>query len=224
MAEEGWEPDIPEPGEDPARVKRRDRILELIVVAILSVTSLLTAVASFEATRWAGEQSDHQNEAARLRLDASRAETDASASVTIDMLAFSSFLDAYGSGNTELADFYRQRFRDELLPAFNAWIATDPRNNPDAPNSPFEMPEYQLASRANAEAFDQQAEQEAELAIKAATASEQYVQTVVLFAMILFLGGMSSRIALDEARLGMVCLALLLLVASTVRLATLPFA
>jgi len=39
---------------------------------------------------------------------------------------------------------YEARFRDEFLPAFTAWLATDPLANADAPATPFEMPEYRL--------------------------------------------------------------------------------
>ena len=45
------------------------------------------------------------------------------------------------------ADFYAERFRGEFKPAFDAWLATKPLANPDAPPSPFEMAEYRVALR-----------------------------------------------------------------------------
>jgi len=35
-------------------------------------------------------------------------------------------VDAYARGETELLNFYRDRFREEFRPGFNAWIATKP--------------------------------------------------------------------------------------------------
>ena len=36
---------------------------------------------------------------------------------------------------------YRERFRAEFKPAFEAWLKLDPENNPDTP-SPFALPEH----------------------------------------------------------------------------------
>ena len=46
---------------------------------------------------------------------------------------------------TELADFYFKRFREEFRPAVDAWVATRPLKNPNAPLTPFAMPQYKLA-------------------------------------------------------------------------------
>ena len=50
------------------------------------------------------------------------------------------------------------RFRQEFKPAFNAWIATKPLKTKGAPLTPFAMPQYRLAARAEAERLDQTAE------------------------------------------------------------------
>ena len=54
----------------------------------------------------------------------------------------------------ELADFYFKRFRAEFRPAVDAWVATRPLKNPNAPLTPFAMPQYKLAARAEAERLD----------------------------------------------------------------------
>jgi hypothetical protein len=46
---------------------------------------------------------------------------------------FTQWVDAYARNETQLADFYRQRFRPEFKPAVEAWIATRPLQNPQAP-------------------------------------------------------------------------------------------
>jgi hypothetical protein len=72
----------------------------------------------------------------------------------IDVATFTEWVDARASHRTELADFYRTRFRDEFRPAFAAWIATRPFDNRDAPRTPFAMPQYRLAATQDAELGD----------------------------------------------------------------------
>ena len=65
----------------------------------------------------------------------------------IDVALFTQWVDAYARDETELAAFYRKRFRAEFQPAFDAWVATKPRTNPRAPLSPFVMPRVQARGR-----------------------------------------------------------------------------
>jgi hypothetical protein len=61
------------------------------------------------------------------------------------VVTFTSWLSAYGAGNTQLQTLCRQRFRDELKPALEAWIQTRPAIDPQAAPAPFVLPEYRLA-------------------------------------------------------------------------------
>ena len=56
------------------------------------------------------------------------------------------------SKEKELADFYFARFRAEFKPAVDAWVATRPLQNADAPLTPFAMPQYRVAAQAEARA------------------------------------------------------------------------
>ena len=51
----------------------------------------------------------------------------------VEVATFTRWVDAYARKETELADFYRKRFRKEFQPAVEAWIATRPLQNPEAP-------------------------------------------------------------------------------------------
>jgi len=111
----------------------------------------------------------------------------------IDVALFTQWVDAFARNETELAGFYRKRFREEFQPAFRAWIATKPRTNPDAPLSPFAMPQYKLEATTQAESLEAQA-------AAASTSVGQYIQsadnyslTVVLFAAALFFAPASAR-------------------------------
>jgi hypothetical protein len=111
----------------------------------------------------------------------------------IDVATFTQWVDAYAAGDVELADFYRERFRDEFQPAFDAWIATNPRTNPDAPPTPFAMPEYQLSDDARAEQIGAAAVASSREAANALQRSDNYMLAVVLFATSLFFAGICSK-------------------------------
>ena len=74
------------------------------------------------------------------------------------MATFTQWVDAYAQHQTRLADFYFKRFRPEFKPAVDAWIATKPQQNPNAPLTPFAMPQYQLAARAEANRLEAKAD------------------------------------------------------------------
>jgi hypothetical protein len=90
--------------------------------------------------------------------------------------------------------FLYNRFRDEFRPAMDAWLATDPGNNPDAPATPFVMPEYTVAEFEAADALAVTADQAAVDARAANQNGDNYVLTAVLFAAVLFFSGVASKL------------------------------
>ena len=128
-----------------------DRRLELYATILLAMAAVATAWASYQSSRWHGKQAQAQSASIAARVESSKAAGVANRQVQIDVGLFTQWVDAYATGETELADFYRHRFREEFEPAFEAWIATRPLRNPRAPLSPFAMPEYELASTKEAE-------------------------------------------------------------------------
>jgi hypothetical protein len=107
-------------------------------------------------------------------------------------------------------------------PAVDAWVATRPLQNADAPLTPFAMPEYRLAARAEADQLEADAEAFAAGARTNVQRATNYVLGVVLFAVALFFAGMSTK--LRERRLQVVLLALgaTVFLGTVVWLATLP--
>ena len=101
----------------------------------------------------------------------------------------------------ELSGFLYQRFRPEFQTAVNAWIQTHPRTNPDAPPTPFAMPEYQVAATQKAAQLNQQAEDSAAAARAANQRSDNYVLMTIMFATVLFFAGISSKMDTARARL-----------------------
>ena len=106
--------------------------------------------------------------------------------------------------------------------AVKAWLATGPLANPAAPASPFGMPEYALEATAQADALLAEAEQKASAARRANQNSDNYVLTGVLFALVLFFAGISSKLERRRNRSIMMALAILGLVTGIATVLLLP--
>lgn len=173
---------------------------------LLALAAVATAWSGYQATRWNGEQTKASSRTNAIRIDAARAQGLAQAQTQIDVATFTQWVDAYAREETELADFYFKRFREEFKPAVDAWLATRPLRNPSAPLTPFAMPEYELASTAEAEQLDAEAEISSATVRQNIQRASNYVLGVVLFSVSLFFAGMSTK--LGDARLRQVTLAL----------------
>ena len=88
----------------------------------------------------------------------------------------------------------------------NAWLATRPLKNPNAPLTPFAMPQYKLAAAAEAERLDAEAELSAATVRRNIQRASNYILGVVLFSVALFFAGMSTK--LKDTRLRQITLAL----------------
>ncbi len=198
-----------------------DRV-ELAATILLACAAVGTAWSSYQATRWNGEQAKAASRTNAIRIDAAREQGLAEAQTEIDVATFTQWVDAYSRDEAELADFYFKRFRSEFKPAVNAWLATRPLRNPNAPLTPFAMPQYRLAATAETKRLDAEAEVSAERVRTSIQRASNYVLAVVLFAVSLFFAGMSTK--LGDARLQKVAVGLGIIVfaATVVWIATSP--
>jgi hypothetical protein len=195
----------------PADVPRRDWT-ETVATVLLSVAAVAIAWSSYQATRWNGEQAKAASRTNAIRIDAARASGLASAQTEVDVATFIQWVDARAHRNTELATFYRTRFRQEFKPAFAAWLATRPFTSAGAPPTPFAMPTYRLAATAEAERLDAEAEVSAATVRRNIQRASNYVLAVVLFSVALFFAGMSVKLdapGLRKAALAVGCLVFL---------------
>lgn len=211
-------------GDESSATNRHARTIEIVSAVVLSLAAVATAWCSYQSTRWHGVQANAYASASAKRLEASRAATEAGQLRQIDITLFTQWLDAFALERGELATFYRERFRDEFQPAFQAWVATRPRVNPDAPKSPFAMPEYKLAADARAASLDTEAEALSAQAREANQRADNYVLGVVLFALSLFFVGVSTGrfFSSHRVRLALLGVAVVLFVGAAVWIGTFP--
>jgi hypothetical protein len=202
-------------------VPGRDR-LEIAAALLLALAAVATAWSSYQATRWNGEQAKKASMVNKTRLDASRAADLASSQTQVDVATFIAWADAFARDDTELADFYRDRFRPEFVPAFDAWVATRPRQTEGAPPTPFAMPEYQLAAAAEADRLDAEAEVLAADVRDYIQRSSNYVLGVVLCAVALFFAGISAKLKTPRVRQVILGLGWVVFIGAVVWIATSP--
>jgi Domain of unknown function (DUF4337) len=196
--------------------------LELVALLLLAFAAVATAWSSYQANRWNGEQAKTTSRVNATRIDAARAADLANAQTEVDVATFTQWVDAYARQETRLADFYERRFREEFKPAFEAWVATRPLRNPDAPLTPFVMPQYRLAAAADAKRLDAQGEELAAEARRNIQRSSNYVLSVVLFSVALFFAGMSTKLSTPRLRAALLTLGCLTFLGTLVWVATFP--
>jgi hypothetical protein len=172
----------------------------LAVTILLAAAALLSAWCAYQSAAFSSRENAGHATAARLQVQASRADDRASDQTLLDVSAYHEWIDATISGDDQRAEVLRGRFRDEMQPAFAAWLTTDPLNDPDAPATPFELPEYRLASAAEASELETRAQLTATAAEDAGTMGDRYLLAVVLYAAALFQLGIQSRIGVFELR------------------------
>jgi hypothetical protein len=205
-----------------ARPGRFDRRLELAATVLLAMAAVATAWAAYQSARWHGEQARGQSASIAARVESTRTANVANRQAQIDVALFTQWVDAYARDETELAGFYRKRFRAEFQPAFEAWVATRPRKNPDAPLSPFAMPQYKLAATAQADRLEAQAAAASQRVGDFIQRADNYSLTVVLFAASLFFAGISTRLRSPTTRMVVLGLGYTLFLGSLIWIATFP--
>jgi len=206
----------------PSRWDRWEPLAEMIATIILAFATLATAWSGYQSARWGGEQSIKYSQAGALRTESTRASTKAGQIMQIDIGLFTNWVNAFAVDNQILAEFYEDRFRPEFTLAFEAWLATDPKNNPDAPSSPFSMPEYSVSFAEEADQLEQEASKTFEEGSVANEISDNYILNTVILASVLFLAGMQSRIKSVPARMLIVILGLAILTFGLVNIASYP--
>ena len=189
---------------------------------LLAIAAVATAWAAYQSARWHSQQAEAQSASIAARVESTRAANVANRQAQIDVALFTQWVDAYARDETKLAGFYRKRFRPEFQPAFAAWVATRPRTNPDAPLSPFALPQYKLAATAQAERLEAQAAASSASVGHYIQRADNYSLAVVLFAASLFFAGISTRLASTTPRALVLGLGYTLCLGSLIWIATFP--
>ena len=107
------------PPEDPAteamrQRERRRRTTEFAATILLAFASVVTSWSGYQASLWSGIQATDYNQANALRVESARESTEAGQLAGLDIALFMAWVNAAGSGNDRLEQFYNKRFRPEF--------------------------------------------------------------------------------------------------------------
>jgi hypothetical protein len=187
--------------ESPGKYLYDHHLLEVITAVLLSFAGAATSWSGYQAAIWNGIEAASYSQATALRLESTRASTEAGQLAIADVDLFIEWLNAYATNNKKLADFYRTHFRPEFIPAFEAWLASKPLKNPNAHRTPFKQPEYQPENLKRAAALNEKSSTLFKQGQEANEISDSYVLNTVLLAMVMFLCSIAQQFKRPGSRL-----------------------
>jgi hypothetical protein len=199
-----------------------DQWLSIIEALLLSLVAVLAAYSGYAAAKWSTESSVTLATASAERSKANRAITEGIVTRTLDSASFNAWFTAFTAGNADAQRLAAKRMRPGYRPAFNAWLATDPAHNPDAPPGPAYMPQYVIPQDAAASAHDARADAAFSKGAEAGATADKYIRDTVFLATVLFLVGISGHFRIRQARYGLIGVGGLLLVFAVIQLLGLP--
>jgi hypothetical protein len=202
--------------------ERHDRWLSIVEALLLSLVAVLAAYSGYAAAKWGTESSVTLAKASAERTKANRADTEGIVIRTLDSASFNAWFTAFTAGNANAERLAERRMRPGYRPAFNAWQATDPAHNPNAPPGPAYMPQYVIPQDAAARAHDVRADAAFAKGAKAGQTADKYIRATVFLATVLFLVGISGHFRIRQARLGLIGAGGVLLAFAVIQLLDLP--
>jgi hypothetical protein len=201
---------------------RREGLLEVAEAILLAIVAIATAWSGYQTGKWDGHQASLYSLATKYRVEADTANTLSGQQRLYDNTTFGFWLNARAQGNEADAKLFERRFRPEYRPAFKAWIALDPFNNPKAPPGPIFMPQYRNAQAELAKAKEHQASEAFAEGSHAREQGDRYLRNTVLLATVLFLTALAQKFRLHSVRLGLLALCGVLLVIALFFIVTYP--
>jgi hypothetical protein len=206
---------------DVADVHRRD---ETLMAVTTSVAAVATAWAAFQATTWDGRCAFALVRADRQRELSTEARLEGDQQIAVDVNLFVEWAVAYADGRQERAAFLHDRFPPQLRHPLDAWLATRPRENREAPPHPFAMSEYRIEPHERALALSRDADTSIAERQQANRISDTYLLHTVILATVILLVSLSVRLRHAAPRRAMLVLGCVGLVATLVTLALSPIA
>lgn len=200
----------------------RTRWSQIACAVVLSLATMSSAWCAYQATLWGGVQTFRLAAAQKAGRDSTQATITALQFQAFDASMFIHYMNAKNEGKEAQEKFLFNRFRPEMKKAVEAWLKTDPFNDPKAPLGPFKMAEYSQPELEEARRHDERFAKEHAAAEHANENSDTYVLLTVLFASVLFFGGIAGTLDSYRLRIIVLSFALAFFVISLAFLASMP--
>lgn len=202
--------------------EKRRRGIEIGCAVVLALATTASAWCAYQSKLWGGVQLVRAGAAFRAGREGAVNSLGAMQARAFDASMFISYMEARFERNAPLEEFLVQRFRPEMKLAVEAWLKLDPLNDAAAPPTPFRMAEYvqkELAEVARQEELAAQAMADSR---EARRFSDDYVLLTVVFASVLFFGGIARAFDSRAVRSVLAILAVTMFLGTLVALATMP--
>ena len=198
----------------PAR--QHSRIVQIGEAVLLALVTITAAWAGYAAAKWGTASRIDIAQSSTLRNLATRDDLTAISLRNFDSSTFNAWFIAWTLNNPQKEAVAVRRFRPEFRVAFDAWMATDPLHNPNAPPGPTYMPQYKLPAQTQANALDNLASAKFTAGNADAQVGDNYVRITLFLAAVLFLVGIGSSFQLHGVRYALITFGSVLLILSVV--------
>jgi len=199
-----------------------EEVVEILEAFLLAFVAIATAWSGYQAARWDGHEAELYAQASTIRVGADQTLTLGGQQRLLDVTTFNTWIEARFEGRTELMTLYERRFSPEYKLAFDAWLATDPFSNPEAPPGPSFMPEYVNPQLERGAAMNGLATRRFVEGTAARGHPDDYIRTTVMLATVLFLIALSQRFRVRRVRYGVLGVAGGLMIFGLVTILTFP--
>jgi hypothetical protein len=195
---------------------------ELIATFLLGAAAVGAGWAAYQSALWNSDSLFTIDQSAVLRRKAGLMENRGYQMRMADLGMFTVYMQAVTQNNKELSLFVLKRFRPPMKVAVDAWLATDPLRNPDAPSSPFAMKAYHLPEDDEARQLHEQGEKVLAQARVQNRTADDYVLITVPFAVVSLFSGLSTKFSSRGIRMAIVAMALAFFIGAVIALASMP--
>jgi hypothetical protein len=196
--------------------------VEIFSALLLSFATLADAWCVYQSKVWMGVQRSEGSAANVEDEDASISKLQAFQLRGLETTLFVKFAEAKSEGNERLAMFLADRLSPSSKEALLAWWETHPRDNPNAPRTPFHMPQYKQPLLEEAANHERLAKEHQVLAWQANRNADTYLLLTVIFTSVLFFGGISGAFESQRLRQIMLGLAAVLFLITLITLTQMP--
>ncbi len=188
---------------------RRSGRIELAVAIVLSCATLASTWCGYQATEWAHIQDDRRSEADTAERESAEYTIVGLQTRTFDGIELLALWNAIRQNDTDAAAMIQRRLRPQLQKAVEASLAAGLLTDPTVA-TPMERPEYVLTEEKQAKQRRADAARMNTLAAEAGSVAGRYVSLTLLFASVLFFGGIAGSFTHRRIRIGLAVASLVL--------------
>ncbi len=198
-----------------------DRILEIVAVLILGITTVGTAWCGFQASQWSDQSADLARTASDQHVEGARLFGAAIQRVSYDSSIVAQYAQARARGDERLLRFYRETLiRPAFRPMLQQWEADIQQGR--TPTGLTEDPAYLAREFADYQKTVVAAEQANVASQQASDNARGYVAITILLAVALFFAGVTASFRYRIARVMLLVAAIGTVAVAAVQLVDLP--